>query len=118
MKIIISSLMSLLFSVSVMAGDAQAGKAKSVTCTACHGANGIGTSSIYPNIAGQKKEYLVAQLKDFRSGKRVNPNMSPMAKPLTDADIENLAEYYSGISCNCSVGGGDAGGGAVKKKKN
>jgi cytochrome c553 len=50
---------------------------------------------LWPNLAGQKKGYLIKQMKAFRDGTRVEPSMSPMAKPLTDADIENLAEYYS-----------------------
>ena len=80
-------------------GDAKLGKQKSVTCIACHGASGISNSPIWPNLAGQKEQYIIKQLKDFRSGTRKEPSMSPMAKPLTDADIENLAAYYSGLKC-------------------
>ena len=80
-------------------GDAKLGKQKSVTCIACHGANGISNSPIWPNLAGQKEQYIIKQLKDFRSGARKEPSMSPMAKPLTDADIKNLAAYYSGLKC-------------------
>ena len=77
------------------AGDAAAGKAKSVTCAACHGANGISPNEMWPNLAGQKKAYLIAQMKAFRDGQRKNPMMAPMAAPLSDDDIANLAEYYS-----------------------
>lgn len=65
------------------------------TCIACHGQNGVGIAPMYPNLAGQKMEYIVAQLKAFRDGQRVNPIMSPMAKGLSDTDIANLAEYLS-----------------------
>jgi cytochrome c553 len=41
--------------------------------------------------------YLVAQMKAFRDGKRKDPMMSPMAAPLSDADIDNLAAYYSSL---------------------
>jgi len=79
------------------AGDAAAGKAKSSTCAACHGAAGISNNDIWPNLAGQKAGYLKAQLKAFRDGKRQDPMMSSMAAPLSDADIDNLAAYYSGL---------------------
>lgn len=90
-----SALLLALSAPSLLAGDAAAGKAKSVTCAACHGAEGISPMDLWPNLAGQKKGYLIKQMKAFRDGTRVEPSMSPMAKPLTDADIENLAEYYS-----------------------
>ena len=79
------------------AGDAAAGKAKAAACAGCHGANGISTIPTYPNLAGQKEAYIVATLKGFRDGTRVNATMNPMAKPLSDADIENLAAYYSSL---------------------
>jgi len=79
------------------AGDAAAGKAKSSTCAGCHGAAGISAVPTYPNLAGQKEAYIVATLKGFRDGTRVNAIMNPMAKPLSDADIDNLATYYSSL---------------------
>lgn len=79
------------------AGDAAAGKAKAASCGACHGMNGISANEIWPNLAGQKAGYLVAQLKAFRDGQRQNPMMSPMAAPLSDADIDNIAAYYSSL---------------------
>lgn len=68
-----------------------------VTCQACHGAQGISTSSLWPNLAGQKKDYLVLQLKAFRSGARNNPIMNPMSQNLSDSDIDKIAEYFSGL---------------------
>ena len=80
---------------SVLAGDAAAGKAKAASCAGCHGTNGISNNPMWPNLAGQQQGYLVKQLKAFRDGTRADPMMSPMAKPLSDADIENIAAYYS-----------------------
>lgn len=80
-------------------GDPKAGKAKAATCAGCHGQNGISNVPMYPNLRGQKEQYLVSQLKAFRDGDRSNPQMTPMAKPLSDADIANLAAYYSSMSC-------------------
>ncbi|MBF0401332.1 MAG: cytochrome c [Magnetococcales bacterium] len=79
------------------AGDAAAGKAKAGVCFACHGPDGISKTDTNPNLAGQKAAYLVAQLKAFRDGKRVNPMMTAPTKPLTDADIDNLAAFFSGL---------------------
>ena len=79
------------------AGDAAAGKAKSAVCAGCHGAAGVSAVPIYPNLAGQKEAYLVSQLKAFKDGSRVNAIMAPMAKPLSDADIANLAAYFSSL---------------------
>ena len=81
------------------AADAAAGKAKSSTCVACHGANGVSNNPIYPDLAGQKEQYLVKQMKAFRDGQRQDPVMTAMAKPLSDDDIANLAAYYAGLSC-------------------
>lgn len=80
-----------------LAGDVAAGKAKSVTCAACHGANGISAVPTYPNLAGQKAAYLELTLKGFRDGTRKNATMNAMAKPLSDADIKNLAAYYASL---------------------
>jgi cytochrome c553 len=79
------------------AGDAAAGKTRAAACAACHGANGISSNDIWPNLAGQKAGYLMAQMKAFRDGQRKNPMMSPMAAPLSDTDIDNLAAYYSSL---------------------
>lgn len=82
---------------AVFAGDAAAGKSKSATCAACHGPNGISPNDMWPNLAGQKAGYLAAQMKAFRDGKRTDPMMAPMAAPLSDDDIANLAAYYSSL---------------------
>ena len=93
-------LILLLFTVPSYAGDAEAGKAKSVTCAACHGGAGISPTGTWPNLAGQKEEYLVAQITAFRDGARENAQMAPMVSGLSDEDIANLAAYYSSLSCN------------------
>ena len=88
---------ALLSSPVFAAGNADAGKAKSAVCAACHGAEGVSSMDIYPNLAGQKEGYLVSQLQHFRDGERNNAIMAPMAKPLSDDDIEDLAAYYSNL---------------------
>ena len=78
-------------------GDAAAGQTKSAACAACHGADGRGTTPLFPNLNGQKPEYLAVQLKAFRDGKRTDPTMAPMAMALTDQDIADLAAFYGGL---------------------
>ncbi len=98
-KLLVAAVAAGLFSVSGLsvAGDAAAGKAKSTTCAGCHGPAGVSNNPMWPNLAGQKAGYLVKQMKAFRDGTRADPMMAPMAKPLSDADIENLAAYYSSL---------------------
>jgi cytochrome c553 len=67
-------------------------------CATCHGPQGIATAPDAPNLAGQPQGYLADQLKAFRSGKRVHPVMNVVAKPLTDADIGELAAWYAAIA--------------------
>lgn len=98
--LLISSLVLLTASSgAAMAGDAEAGKAKAGMCAACHGAAGEGMegNDMWPKLAGQKEGYLKKQIQAFRDGSREDPVMSPMAKPLTDEDVENLAAYYSSL---------------------
>ena len=96
LNLTVAVLFSSLASVS-FAGDAAAGKAKSMTCAGCHGANGISNNPMWPNLAGQKQAYLASSLKMYRDGGRKNAMMSAMAKNLTDADIANLSAYYSSL---------------------
>lgn len=78
-------------------GDPAAGKAKAAVCAACHGPDGISANDLWPNLKGQKYGYMVKQLKAMRDGDRSDPMMTPMAKPLSDEDIENLAAYFSSL---------------------
>ena len=88
--------LGLVCSVSVQAsGDPAAGENRAATCAACHGQRGISVNPQWPNLAGQKERYLVKALKDFRAGRRKDPSMSSIARTLSDADIDNLAAYYS-----------------------
>ena len=86
--------------ISMAAGDAAAGKAKSMVCAACHGANGKAAVPTYPNLAGQNQAYLEAALKAYKTGQRsggMSMLMLPQAKALSDTDISNLAAYFSSL---------------------
>ena len=77
--------------------DAGAGRAKAQMCTPCHGANGLAVTPNTPHLAGQPEPYLVDQLKAYRSGKRAHEVMGVVAKPLTDADIADLAAWFASL---------------------
>jgi cytochrome c553 len=98
-KLFVASIGTLLLvnAGALLAGDVEAGKVRSASCSGCHGIKGISSNPLWPNLAGQKDAYLVKQLKAFRDGTRADPVMAPMAKPLSDADIDNLAAYYSSL---------------------
>jgi len=90
---------------SLVDGSADAGKAKAITCTACHGAEGNSANALWPNIAGQNAPYLQAQLKAFRDGMspdakdgaRKDPVMASQAMLLSDEDIADLAVYFESL---------------------
>ena len=83
------------FSTPVAAGTAEAGQAKSVTCSACHGMDGNSLNPEWPSLAGQHEAYIVKSLQSFKSGARQNVLMSSMALPLTDEDMSDLAAYFA-----------------------
>lgn len=82
---------------SLVDGSVEAGKSRSVTCAACHGAAGISANPLWPNIAGQSAAYLVAQLKAFKEGARNNPLMNSQAMMLSDQDMADLAVYFESL---------------------
>ncbi|WP_456414145.1 c-type cytochrome [Thiolapillus sp.] len=98
--LLIASFVALAVSgVAQAAGDAEAGKTKSAACAACHGADGnSGANPLWPKLAGQHPKYIAKQLHDFKDNKRTDATMAPMAAPLQDQDIEDLAAYFSGLS--------------------
>jgi len=89
----------------VKPGNAGAGKTAAAMCAACHGAAGVSINPAWPNLAGQHADFMVNQIKAFKSGERKNDLMSPMAAALSDADVQNVAAYFSKASCK--VTGGD-----------
>jgi cytochrome c553 len=87
-----------LASLPARAGDLAAGKRKAMQCQTCHGLDGLSKLPEAPNLAGQPEPYLVKALDDFRHGVRKNDMMSIVVKSLSDADVADLAAYYSAIA--------------------
>ncbi|WP_246637485.1 c-type cytochrome [Burkholderia catarinensis] len=68
-------------------------------CSNCHGATGVSVSPMFPKLAGQRKEYLVDQLTDFKSHARADPNAKRYMwgfTHLTDRQIDEIAAYFAG----------------------
>ena len=79
-------------------GDVDAGKAKSVTCQACHGADGnAGVDPQYPRLAGQYADYLSRALHQYKAGDRKNPIMAGFATTLSETDIDDLSAYFASL---------------------
>jgi cytochrome c553 len=70
-------------------------EAKAQTCFACHGPNGNSPTPQFPILAGQTARYLYLQLRDFKEGRRKDPQMTPMAEPLSRDDMLALADFFS-----------------------
>lgn len=90
-------LAGVCLAISSLAGEVAAGRRKAAVCAVCHGPLGLAVLPDAPNLAGQPEMYLVAQLKAYRGGTRQHEVMSLMAKPLSDADIDNLASWYTSL---------------------
>ncbi|MDX1342080.1 MAG: cytochrome c [Reinekea sp.] len=100
MKKLLTLAAVLAVSAYASAADVDAGKGKAATCVACHGANGISMVPMYPNLAGQKEQYLVSALKAYKAQQRTGGNapiMYGMVAPLSDDDIANLAAYFASL---------------------
>jgi cytochrome c553 len=67
-------------------------------CAGCHGAAGAGLPKQFPRLAGQHADYVLAQLRTFRTGERANaPMMTAIAVKMTDAEMQAVADYMQGL---------------------
>ncbi len=99
---VVFAVLSMFSTLAQAEGNAEAGKAKAITCIACHGADGNSPIDMYPKIAGQHTGYLVKQLTEFRQAAqtggqqgRMDPIMSGMAMALSDEDIADVAAFFA-----------------------
>jgi len=83
------------FALPALAAPEIAKPEKAATCAACHGETGVSASGMYPTIAGQYANYLEHSLKDYKSGARKNAIMGAQAANLSDAEIKQLAKWFS-----------------------
>lgn len=80
-------------------GSAESGKAKALTCGACHGADGNSVNPMWPSIASQHSTYLYEQLIAFKGDAngtktRSDPVMSTQVIALSDQDMRDVATYF------------------------
>ena len=102
-SILIGCGLALMATGASAGGDIAAGKEKSVTCQACHGATGNGPDPQYPRLAGQHASYLIQALKDYQSGARQNPIMGSFSAALTDQDRKDLAAFFASQDDGLSI---------------
>lgn len=87
-----------------IAGDAAAGKEKSLVCSACHGEDGGGTAPPFPNIGGQRADFFYWQLVELKRGRHPSP-MTPLVSTLDDQDMRDLAAYYASLPLHPAAAG-------------
>jgi cytochrome c553 len=83
-----ASAVAFLFAGSVFGADPN-------LCAACHGPNGNSDNPAVPSIAQQPAQFVSTALYQFREGNRKDPQMTPMAAPLSNAEMNELAAYFS-----------------------
>jgi len=97
MKLIFLAVLCAAFAAisAAHAQDIEAGRKKAEVCVACHGPNGNSTIPLSPILAGQSARYIYLQLKDFKEGRRVEPQKEPLVKDLSRDDMFDLAAFFA-----------------------
>jgi cytochrome c553 len=94
----------VLAATPALAADPVAGKKKvSTTCAVCHGLNGIAKLPEAPHLAGENAQYIIKQLKAFKSGERKSPQMSIVAQGLSDEDMANVAAWFASLKISVEL---------------
>ena len=88
---------ALALAGAATAADPAAGKAKAAACVQCHGPEGNSQNPAIPSLASQPAQMIATQLFQFREGNRKDPQMSPMAANLSNADMNDLAAYFASV---------------------
>lgn len=101
LRVAVGALISSVVLAAVLTGgaargaDIEAGRKKSEPCAACHGPDGNGGPPGTPSIAAMPAWFNHWQLIMFRDGRRKDPQMSPFAANLSDADMTELSAFYA-----------------------
>jgi cytochrome c553 len=100
-----ATLIAAAFAASAaFAADPAAGKKVAQgTCAVCHGLDGIAKMPDAPHLAAENVEYLMRQLKAFRSGERKHEQMSIIAQSMSDEDMANVSAWYSSIKIKAEM---------------
>jgi cytochrome c553 len=94
---LLTALGAFVFAAGIDAqeGDAAAGQAKAVICTACHGADGNSINPIWPSLAGQHPAYIIRQLEAYNDGERADAGMQTYAAMLSEQDMHDIAAFFA-----------------------
>lgn len=92
---VLAALHSATLAQTPATNEVAAVPGKAAICAACHGDKGQSAIALNPVIAGLSSRYLYLQLRDFKEGRRKDPQMSPMAADLTKQEMRDLADYFS-----------------------
>jgi cytochrome c553 len=95
--IIATAVAALGLSLSASAADQNAADKAKTLCAGCHGPNGISTNPLWPNLAGQKADYLQKAMRDYKNATRSDPLMSPISGTLNESELAGLAAYYAAL---------------------
>ncbi|HTR56687.1 MAG TPA: c-type cytochrome [Casimicrobiaceae bacterium] len=95
MKTLLLAAAAGISALTAHAQDDAAVRQKAAVCVACHGPNGNSANPDYPILAGQTWRYLYIELRDFKAGRRSDPQMSPMTANLSDEDMVALANFFA-----------------------
>jgi cytochrome c553 len=91
MRIVLTAVLVLSASLPAFAAK----PARLGLCAACHGETGIAQIPGAPHLAGQKADYLREALRQYRDGRRKAPIMQAAIGPVSEADLDELARWYS-----------------------
>lgn len=75
--------------------DSNHARSLAATCFTCHGTDGRSVNGVPPSLAGQNRDYLLSQMREFRDGKRPATIMHQQAKGYTDAQLVLIAGYFA-----------------------
>src|SRR5437879_8820544 len=92
---VVATVLAATAGTPTRAADLEAGRRKAEPCKSCHGPDGNATIPGTPSIAGQPTFFTHWQLIKYRDGRRKDPQMTPFAASLSDADMADLAAYYA-----------------------
>jgi cytochrome c553 len=86
------------YSVQAVDSDAEVGGQTAeviAKCERCHGQAAGQSSMVVPSLKGQKQEYLLRVMKQYRDGERGSSMMHKMSAGYSDELLEEIATYYA-----------------------
>ena len=85
----------VVFSGSAFAHEPSMSAMLSNTCNGCHGTEGHNAGPNMPNLGGVPSNYIIDQMKNFKSGERKSSIMGRLAKAYSDDEIAAMASFFS-----------------------